>query len=147
MELKDPDYDPSRDEVLVSMPNEIWRDVLEACINNEPPQNISIAGHNYELKGKRYTGLRDIDDWPLSEGNIVSVPYRTPFGNLTEDEDYQAEIVFFNGCFMLSSNDPDAPRELYPLFNWCQKTEGKYIPNYGNVTEYNGKTWVKKVLL
>ena len=73
----------------------------------------------------------------IYEGDIVSVPYVTPMGQLTDDEEYRCPVGYENGRFVL---------KIYPgsrgITKWCKIELGKYVPNYGNRTIIHNETYL-----
>lgn len=75
----------------------------------------------------------------IYEGDIVSVPYVTPLGTLTDEENYKSRVFFKNGAFCIDNYYRVAPDELSI---WCKKGETKYVSNVGNVTELLDTTYL-----
>lgn len=81
-----------------------------------------------------YTGISDI-----YEGDIIAIPYITPFGDITEEYDKHFIVEFKNGMFGYST-----PTRFNPLEDFIIKERGEYISNQGNKTLY--KNFIGKVI-
>ncbi len=91
------------------------------------------SGYNWEaytrnmIEVMQFTGLTDTNDVQIYEGDIVSVPYVTPYGGIAEDtEQGKYSILFEFGQFVINT-----PYSSTPLSSWCNRSESTYIPNYG----------------
>lgn len=86
------------------------------------------------------SGIVDKHGIEVKVGDTICMPYITPLGKLTEDVDFEAEVVFQFGCFGYW----DAT-EFIPLIKWMFKGKGEYVSNYGNKVVYTEEYifWVK----
>lgn len=77
------------------------------------------------------TGLTDKNGSKIFEGDVIALPYITPMGQITseEDEDLRTHVIYENGEFALRNT---------PLSEWIEREEGEYIPNHGNKVIFKG---------
>lgn len=80
-------------------------------------------------KGIGYNStLKDINQKEIYSGDIISIPYIDPMGNLTEDEDFKTVVIFNYGSFGYMT---EGGKVFNTLNQWCKRGEKDYIPNYG----------------
>ena len=77
----------------------------------------------------------------VKEGDKITFPYVTPFGDLTEDEGFSKIVVFKYGCFGYETSTG-----FETLFSWMKTEQGVYVPNCGNKKIYTEKYpfWVSE---
>lgn len=87
------------------------------------------------------SGIFDKNGIEVKEGDTLIFPYVTPIGELTNDEDFRAKIVFKHGCFGYETEI-----NFVPLFEWQLREKGDYVSNCGNKIIYTGKYtfWILK---
>jgi uncharacterized phage protein (TIGR01671 family) len=90
-----------------------------------------IANNPEEYDLMEFVGLRDKGGKKIFEGDIVSVPYVNPIGQLDmATEDHKSIVLFENGGFKLTDYGDNQD-----ISYWQERGQTKYISNYGNVTE------------
>lgn len=80
------------------------------------------------------SGVLDKNGREVKVGDWLAIPYTTPFGELTDQEEYRVEVVFEHGCFGFYHGI-----RFYPLFEWQSTGVGEYISNQGNRIVYTGE--------
>tara|TARA_R110000851_G_scaffold148589_1_gene288905 strand:+ start:233 stop:505 length:273 start_codon:yes stop_codon:yes gene_type:complete len=80
------------------------------------------------------SGIKDKNGVEVKEKDIIALPYITPHGTITEDEDQRVVVVYEHGCFGYY----DKVR-FNTLMDWQKTEEGEYVPNAGEKTIYTGK--------
>lgn len=92
----------------------------------------------------RNIGLKYADGSPIKLGDTVDVPYITPLGDLTDDidEDKRAVVVFERGLYGLKY-----PNHTSPLRDYCRRSKGEYVSNYGEPIIFSDVTILVKAAL
>lgn len=96
-------------------------------------------------------GIRDCEGELIFEGDEVSFPYITPFGDIGEDKkdwSYRAKVCFEHGSFclkMIEYGGTDLWHSFNPISKWLKKEKGEYISNFGNKTIIKDEAGVKIV--
>ena len=100
-------------------------------IQNEKGGNEAILPESVG----QFTGLTDRNGNKIFEGDVIALPYITPMGQITteEDEDLRTHVVFENGEFALKMQ-----LRNIPLSDWIEREEGEYISNHGNKVIFKG---------
>lgn len=88
------------------------------------------------------SGIFDKNKKEVKVGDTLVFPYVTPKGELTDEEDFIATVVFKYGCFGFESQT-----SFIPLMEWMEIKSGDYVPNCGNKRIYTEKYpfWVSPV--
>lgn len=98
--------------------------------------------HRDEVMAKsvgQFSGLIDKKSNRIFEGDILSIPYITPVGTLTEDENYRANVEFRNGSFQ---HHGYSSKVYHDLKDWCNTGKMEYVPNVGEIYEILDTTLV-----
>ena len=84
---------------------------------------------NSDIELMQFTGLTDRHGVEIYEGDIVARPYIDPLGGIHEEtEGGRHRVGFEHGQFVVFMV------EARPLIDWCEKRDGEYVSNYGNLT-------------
>jgi len=77
------------------------------------------------------TRIEDKNGIKVKAGDTIAMPYITPFGKLTDEEDFRCTVVFDHGCLGYYG-----ALEFIPLFQWQKTRVGDYVSNKGNKVVY-----------
>jgi len=77
------------------------------------------------------SGIKDKNGVEVKENDIIALPYLTPHGTITEDEEERVKVVYDHGCFGYYNKV-----KFIPLMNWQKTKDGEYVPNEGEKTIY-----------
>lgn len=95
-----------------------------------------------EMQKPRATGLVDLNDEPLFEGDTVYFAYVDPMGRVRTDSlEHEPFIIKFDHAAFIAQKVGERYR-VRVLRDFIETKEGEYVPNYGNP-----KVFVNNVLL
>lgn len=91
------------------------------------------CGIQFKHVCERCSGIRDIHDKLIYEGDIITKEYVTPTGEVTKelDIDFVYEVKFKYGAFGVETKT-----KFIPLQEFLLKSEGEYISSAGNKVIY-----------
>lgn len=109
-----------------------WHTTAKKMLNGSNTEIFRWQEEGQPIVIMQFTGLLDKNGKEIYEDDVVSVPYITPLGSLTSEENYKAPVHFKNGYYFIHGYEP---KSTVPLHHWCNVGKTEYIPNYGEIHE------------
>ena len=122
-----------------------WDDIAKKMYYSETEQFDDMLGFrfkHFETDNPiymEYSRLKDKNDKEIYEGDIIVIPYITPFGKITNQYNKKYVVKKKHGSFGFETE-----KEFIPLLNYIEQEKGEYIPNVGNKVIY--KNFIGKVI-
>lgn len=81
-------------------------------------------------------GVKDRNGVEVRVGDMVKLPHVDPKGRENWDSDFYSEalVVYKHACYMLEIKKGYGYSEHIKVFDWLEKEDGEYVPNYGTKT-------------